>query len=227
LQQALADLNTVVRERRSAAAIQEALATVAAKTQACQQAVSALPVGSPRETLTRSLANALRAERQTLHQLLPQVDWEDQLAFTHQLGRLGEPIPAIVGVTPVESAGDTLTLTITGKNFVPGARLVINGSPRGVVLSNTPTTLRVQVHDSDLFHHQASTIGVVNPDGTAAQIRLASIPDHDQPGPGDQHTTPGPSHGSTPEPGDGEHSPMPGTEPRSTPEPGNMHGGHS
>ena len=216
LQQAIADLSTVVSKHRSDAAISEALATVAADTQASQKAVHGLPAGKPRVALEQTLANTLFDERTSLHRLLPQVGWESHVAFTRQLGALGEAVPSITGVTVSWDSGDTLTLTINGKNFAPGARLVIDGSSRGIVLQgSTTTTLRISVHTSDMHYHMMSNIGVVNPDGTAAQFAYSGNWDqHGQPG--DHHSTPGPTHGSTPmpwrtpEPGDGEHPPMPG-----------------
>jgi hypothetical protein len=227
LQQAIADLRTVVSQHRSAATIEEALATVAADTQASQGAVHALPTGQPREALAHSLTKTLQEERGALHHLLSRVDWEGQLAVTRQLGALGEPVPTIAQVRMVEDTDDALVLTVNGKNFAPGAHLVINGSPRGIVLSNTPTTLRVLVQASDLPHHDAYTIGAVNPDGTAAQVRLAGGQDHPgQSEPGDHHGTPGPTHGSTPEPGDGKHPHMSGPGSDGSPEPGDMHGQH-
>ncbi len=207
LQQAMADLNTVVREHRSDAAIQEALATVAADTQASQQAVHVLPAGKPHMALEQTLANTLKGERTSLHRLLSQVGWESSVAFTRQLGALGEAVPLISGMTVSWDSGDTPTLTITGKNFAPGARLVIDGSPRGVVLSSTATTLRVLVRSSDWSGSQMGMIGVVNPDGTAAQIGWMSGPhQHNQSGPGNDHSTPGLT------PGMGRGTPMPGND---------------
>ncbi len=215
LQQAIADLSTVVSKHRSDAAISEALATVAADTQASQKAVHGLPAGKPRVALEQTLANTLFDERTSLHRLLSQVGWSQRVAFTRQLGALGEAVPSITGVMVSWDSGDTLALTINGKNFAPGARLVIDGSSRGIVLQGSTTILRVSVNTSDMHDHMMSRIGVVNPDGTAAQFAYPGNWDqHGQPG--DHHSTPGPTHGSTPEPwrtsepGDGEHPPMPG-----------------
>ncbi len=212
LQQALADLETVVREHRPDGAIEEALATVAADTQASQSAVHALPAGQTRLALAQTLANTLFDERTALHRLLSQTGWESRVAFTRQLGALGEAVPAITGVTASWDWGDTLTLTITGKHFAPGARLVIDGSPRGIVLSANATTLRVEVRASDWSNAQMDTIGIMNPDGTAAQVGWASGPhQHDQWGPGDHHSTPGPTPGhGTPMPGNDDGTPGPG-----------------
>jgi hypothetical protein len=233
LQQAIADLSTVVSMHRSDAAISEALATVAADTQASQKAVHGLPAGKPRVALEQTLANTLFDERTSLHRLLSQVGWESHVAFTTQLGALGEAVPSITGVTVSWDSSDTLTLTITGKNFAPGARLVIDGSSRGNVLQGSTTTLRVSVHTSDMLSHMMSRIGVVNPDGTAAQFAYSGNWDqHGQPGPGNHHSTPGPTPWRTPEPwmtpqpGDGHYPPTPGPGSGGSPMPGNMHGGH-
>jgi hypothetical protein len=231
LQQAIADLSTVVSKHRSDAAISEALATVAADTQASQKAVHGLPAGKPRVALEQTLANTLFDERTSLHRLLSQVGWSQRVAFTRQLGALGEAVPSITGVTVSWDSGDTLALTITGKNFAPGARLVIDGSSRGIVLQGSTTTLRVSVNTSDMHYHMMSSIGVVNPDGTAAQFAYSGNWDqHGQPG--DHHSTPGPTHGSTPEPwrtpepGDCGYPSMPGPGSGCSSEPGNMNGRH-
>ncbi len=225
LQQAIADLSTVVSKHRSDAAISEALATVAADTQASQNAVHGLPAGKPRVALEQTLANTLFDERTSLHRLLSQVGWSQRVAFTRQLGALGEAVPSITGVTVSWDSGDTLTLTINGKNFAPGARLVIDGSSRGIVLQGNTTTLRVSVNTSDMHYHMMSRIGVVNPDGTAAPFAYSGNWDqHGQPG--DHHSTPGPTHGSTPEPGDCGYPSMPGPGSGCSSGPGNMYGGH-
>lgn len=225
LQQAMADLSTVVREHRSDAAIQEALSTVAADSQASQQAVHVLPAGEPRVALEQTLVNTLNNEHALLHRLLSQVGWSQRVDFTRQLGALGEAVPSITGMTVSWDSGDTPTLTITGKHFAPGARLVIDGSPRGVVLSSTTTTLRVLVRASDWPGSQMGTIGIVNPDGTAAQIGWMGGPhQHDQWGPGNNHSTPGPTPGmgrGTPWPGNDNGTPGMG---RGTPWPGNDNG---
>jgi hypothetical protein len=81
--------------------------------------------------------------------------------------------------------------------------------------------LRVWVHTSDMPSHELSNIGVVNPDGTAAQFAYAGDwNQHDQPGPGNHHGTP------DPQPGDSHYSPMPGPGSGGSPWPGDMYGGH-
>ena len=98
LRSALVDLNTVVNEGRDDDAIRLALDTVAAKTSDSQEAVAALPVDSEREAAQQDLDSAIAQEEQILRQLLNNVDWPVRLAFTQQLGALGDPVPTVTNV---------------------------------------------------------------------------------------------------------------------------------
>jgi negative regulator of sigma E activity len=202
LQGALADLGTEVNDGRSDDDIQQALNTVATETRDSQSAVASLPAGAERTAIAQSLGDTLRSERATLYQLLARVDWSLRVAFTRQLGVLGAPVPTLARVTVTHGSNNTLTLTLTGTNFVPGTMAVINGEPRGTVSQNTPTQLVAQINGSN-WHGGDETVGVLNPDGTAAQIALKSDDQHDGSGGDDHgdHGTPGPT--STPGSGDG------------------------
>ena len=92
LSTALADLSTVVKERRSDADITAALAVVASDTQQSQHAVNIFPVGQSRENLVKALTGMLDDERAVLLHLLPQLGWSQQLAFTNQVGHVGGQI---------------------------------------------------------------------------------------------------------------------------------------
>jgi hypothetical protein len=177
LSTALADLSTVVKEKRADADITAALAVVASETQQSQQAVNAFRAGQAHENLAKALTGTLNDERATLLQLLPQLGWSQQLAFTNQLGHVGGQIPHVTQVTLARNINYTFILTITGKNFAPGVRLTIAQAPRGIVLQQTSTMLKVIVNADDLSADSASTVGVLNPDGTAAQIKLPKDPD--------------------------------------------------
>jgi hypothetical protein len=177
LSTALADLSTVVKEKRSDADITAALAVVASDTQQSQHAVNTFPVGQAHENLVKALTGTLNDEHATLLQLLPQLGWSQQLAFTNQLGHVGGQIPQVTLVTLARNINYTLILTITGKNFAPGVRLIIAQTPRGIVLQQTSTTLKVIINADDLSADSASTVGVLNPDGTAAQMKLPRDPD--------------------------------------------------
>ena len=179
LSAALADLSTVVKERRSDADITAALAVVASDTQQTQHAVNAFPPGQSHENLVKALTGTLNDERAALLHLLPQLAWSQQLAFTNQLGHAGGQIPRVTQVTIARNINYTLILTITGKNFAPGVRLIIAQAAHGIVIQQTPTMLKVVVNPTDLTPaDRVFTIGVLNPDGTAAQIKLPRDPDH-------------------------------------------------
>jgi hypothetical protein len=191
---ALADLSAVVQERRSDTDISAALAVVASDTQGSQQAVNVLPAGQARENLVRTLTVTLNAERTALLHLLPSLSWSQHLAFTNQLGRVGEQIPLVTRVTVAWNANHTLILTITGKNFAPGVRPIIAEVSRGIVMQQTSTMLKIVVNAADLPDEHAYSVGVANPDGTVAQIMVSGdhyVPDQR---PLDHQRYPGSAH---------------------------------
>lgn len=202
LQGALADLKAEVNDGYSDDDIRQALTMVATQTRDSQSAAAALPAGAERAAVEQSLDETLRSERAALYQLLAPVDWSLRVAFTQQLGVLGAPVPTLAQVTVNHGSNNTLTLTLTGTNFAPGAIVVINGRPRGVVSQNTSTELVAQINASD-WPGGTYTVGVLNPDSTAAQLALRNDDQHDGSGGGDHgdHGTPSPS--STPGSGDG------------------------
>ncbi|HEY7358013.1 MAG TPA: hypothetical protein VH590_16150, partial [Ktedonobacterales bacterium] len=127
LQSQIADLQSEVSDGRSDADIIQALNVVATSTHDSQAAVAALPAGAAHDDAEQSLENTLQDEQTVLHSLLGRVDWSLRLAFTGQLGALGVSIPTVTEVTVTSGSNNTLTLKLTGTNFAPGARLVING----------------------------------------------------------------------------------------------------
>ncbi len=202
LQGDISDLEAEVSQGRSDDDITQALSVVATETRDSQAAVASLPAGAERDAIQQSLEETLGNERATLYQLLPSVDWSMRLAFTQQLGVLGAPVPTITQVTAVEGSNDAWTVRLTGTNFASGAHVLINGTPRGTVRQNTSTELVVEVNGSD-WPGGTYTVGVLNPDGTAAQITQKGDDQHGGSNDGDDHGgqgTPGP--GSTPGSGD-------------------------
>ncbi len=204
LQSQIADLQSEVSDGRSDADILQALNVVASSTHDSQAAVAALPAGTARDDAEQSLENALQNEQTTLYSLLKRVDWSLRLAFTRQLGALGVSIPTVTNVTVTGGSNNTLILKLTGTNFAPGARLVINGQVRGAVSQNTGTTLTATINESD-WHEDDSAVGVLNPDGTAVQKFVSYDGHHDgsggDDGGGDDHGgqqgTPTPTPGSS------------------------------
>lgn len=192
LQSGLADLNTVIGQKRGDAAIQQALETVVAQTRDSQAAVAAVPAGAEQTAVQRDLVSALTEEEQALHSGLARVDWPLRLAFTQQLGALGEAIPTLTKVSAEPLSNNTITITLTGTNFAQGAQLTINGVAKGSVSKNTPTTLVVTLNASD-WPKGPTAVGVLNPDGTAAQITLKAGSDDNDHDSDDQ-----PQSGGTP-----------------------------
>lgn len=179
LHNALTDLTTVVNGGRGDDAIRMALNTVADKTNNARGAVAALPTGTDRDTEQGNLDNILAEEDQTLRGLLNRVDWPIRLAVTGQLGVLGDPVPTVTRVTALIQSNGTLLITMTGAHFAPDARLVIDGQAAGTVTQNTPGQLAAVISNSTGLHGEHE-IGILNPDGTAAQMAYGKDTDHDQ-----------------------------------------------
>jgi hypothetical protein len=169
LRNSLVDLSTVVNDGRGDDAIKLALHVVAAETSDSQKAVAVLPAGTGREAAQRDLAGALAGEKGTLRHLLDHVDWPIRLAFTQQLGILGDPVPTVTRVVVRLQGNGTLLITLTGTNFALHAGLIIDGRPGGVVSQSTPQQLVAFISRSALSPG-SHTLGVRNPDGTAAEI---------------------------------------------------------
>lgn len=172
LRSAVADLEAEVNNDRSGADVTAALQVVATDTQASQAAVDAVPAGSEHNTVAQALTNALQAERDTLYRLLANARWPLRVEFTQQLGALGAQVPKVAQVKVISNSHDTLTLQVTGVNFVPGTRVVINGTQKGTITQVTPTLVVVVIPES-AWPESAHTVGVMNPDGTAAQVTVS------------------------------------------------------
>jgi hypothetical protein len=169
LHSALVDLNTVVNDGHDDNTITLALNSVATNTTGSRSAVAALPAGSEREAAQGALDGVLAEEEQTLRHLLGHVDWPVRLAFTQQLGTLGDPVPIVTHVTVLTQSNGTLLITLTGTHIAPQAELVINGQPEGTVSQSTPVQL-VAVISTSVWPSNERAFGVRNPDGTAAQM---------------------------------------------------------
>jgi hypothetical protein len=171
LRSALVDLSTVVNDGRDDDAIRLALDTVAAKTNDSREAVAALSAGPERATAQRSLDGVLAGEEQTLRHLLDHVDWPVRLAFTQQLGALGDPVPTVTHVMLRTQSNGTLLITLTGTHFAAQAELIIDGRPAGMVSQTTSRQL-VAVISNSAWSPGSYAVGIRNPDGTAAQMVL-------------------------------------------------------
>jgi len=180
LHNALIDLGTMVNERRDDQLIQQALTNVSTGTIDCQKAVAAMPAGSERDTAQQNLNGILTEENHTLRSLLNHVDWPIRLDFTQQLGVLGNAVPNVTnGVIRTQSSG-TLLITLTGTNFARQAKLTMDGKAMGIVTQSSSWQLVAVISRSN-WSSGTHAFGILNPDGTAAQMVLKGIyPKHDE-----------------------------------------------
>ena len=195
LRSSLGDLHTEVRDHRSDADIGQALIEVVRMTHQAQSTVAAIPAGATHVSAQASLTQVLSEENTTLHQLLIQVGWPNKVAFTTQLGALGEAVPQITSVTVGNANKGMLSLTIQGQHFVEGAQVVLDGKTIGLPQTTTVTELVIAIPVA-LWDGHDHRVGVLNPDGTAAEAPVA----HAQ-GKGNPHPTPEPE--ATPGNGNG------------------------
>src|SRR5260370_29139122 len=143
--------------------------------------INALPARSYHNRLVSELA-ALEADaRHILRSLLPQLALPERLVTTGELGRLGDNVPRLVSVEivlTVHPKGHAI-ISITGDNIQPGAQLLVDN--RLVeVRSSFQNSLYVFMTDWVGNQHPQS-IGILNPDGSAAQttpITLTLSDDH-------------------------------------------------
>lgn len=169
LHSALTSLTTVVNEGQNDHAIRQALETVSLWTRTSERAVSALPADLALQVTQHRLNEVLAEENQTLRLLLVQVDWPMKVAFTRQLGMLGDPVPRVIHVTVRAKTAGMFLVTLTGANFASRAQLMIEGKPTSTVIQRSASLL-VAVVSSAQRPPETDTIGVLNPDGTAAQV---------------------------------------------------------
>ena len=190
LQSELTALKAAVVNQQGDAAIQAALQVVVTRTQVCQQDVTAIPSGPPRTTAQHELTQTLTQEEQTLRSLLGPLSWPLRLAFTQQLGVLGDPVPTITHISVHLPINGTILIIITGTHIDAQAQLVFDGQKSkalGIVKQSGPQQFTVNIPASQWLPGTRE-IGVLNPDGTAAQGRVSSGDDQGSSG------TPTPDH---------------------------------
>jgi hypothetical protein len=215
LQNAIADLQSEISSGHKAGDISAAFTIVVADTQNATEAVNALDA-TDRAAEQDALQQALSTEASVLHRALARVNFSQRVTFTTQLGSLGETVPTITQVGL--SAGSTLI--ITGTHFAPGAQVALDGHLIGSTSQNAAgTQITLALRSNDDEGEQMHTVGVQNPDGTAAQAPAPPRSAAATPAPG---ATPTPNgRQGTPEPGDdgGTHHGTPTPQHTATPDP--------
>ena len=143
---------------------------------AANKAITAVPAGDERNSLSQSLANVRTDATRQLHDALPGMSWDDRVLTTKTMQGLGAPTPDIRGFTfsrgrgpsAKDAAGSSLTVVIHGSGFAAGARVYVNGKQAGSVVKVSSNEIQVVVRGITSFA-TSDVIGVGNPDGMAVQ----------------------------------------------------------
>lgn len=147
---------------------------------AAADALAAMPADTERQSLGGQLTRLRAEESATLGTALATIGWPERIATTDALDALGVSVPRISSAKLVEK-GDSWHITITGSGFQPGAVLLVDGQAVTAEkqVSATQFVARMpRAHDRVLPH----TLGVGNPDGTAAASIVMLTGGQDEPG---------------------------------------------
>ncbi len=162
-------------------AYSEALAELDQQLIAAARVIDALPAGAEHARVESQLATLQAEARHTLRGLLPQLALPERLLTTDELGRLGDTVPHLVSVEMVLPAhqGGQATISIAGDDLQPGAQLLVDS--RLVEGTGSFQNGRYVFVANWAGNQPPQLLGILNPDGTAAQtttITLNSSDDH-------------------------------------------------
>ncbi len=162
-------------------AYSEALVELDQRISAAARVIDALPAGAEHDRVESQLATLQADARHTLRGLLPQLALPERLLTTDELGRLGDTVPHLVSaeiILPAHPNGQAV-ISIAGEDIQPGAQLLVDSrlmDVRGSLQNGWYVFVANWVGNQ---HPQR--LGILNPDGTAAQtttITLNSSDDH-------------------------------------------------
>jgi hypothetical protein len=209
--QALASL-TDAAQNHDMEGYRAALATLVDEDSAAAAAASAIPPGDQRVQVGAAVAQLRTREVTGLRAVLPALGWRDRITTTSALAGIGATAFSITNAQVSKAikgkGGQHLwQVTVVGHGFQPGAVLLINESQRGDIVSVTDDLLIAQVADGPIQGN--ASIGVGNPDNTAAstnRITRHDASDDSQSSPGATPTlgNDGNPHGGTPTPAHGQ-----------------------
>ncbi len=158
-----------------AGAYRQALTALNQQVNAAASAINGLPAGAQQTHLAGELANLKGGAIHALRDLLAQLALPERLATTDELARLGDTVPSLrqVTLTLPEHPNEQATISFTGLDLQSGARLLVDGK----VLAEAGTIQNGQMifvveWNGDQHPHN---LGILNPDGTAAQTTAISI----------------------------------------------------
>jgi hypothetical protein len=196
-QDALTALNAAAARHETGAAYDDALATFRDEMSAATTNLDSTPASSDHNALAAQLAQVSAQGRADLHTALAVLPWSERVATTTVLAGIGDDVLHVTQVNMVYSGhGQHLwQITVTGSGFQQGALLLVNGQPAGTVTSVTATILVAQMPGDDSAPLPGS-IGVANPDTTAALTsNISSHEQEDEGTPSPQQTPGGDDHG--------------------------------
>lgn len=150
----------------------QALHTMDQHLNMASQDIAQLPAGTQHDQLMAKLATQKSLTISTLRGLLTHLAVTQEISTTNELGNLGDTIPVLHDAklqnNEKHSTSTQSILVITGTGIQEGAILLINGHSTGITgtLQNGQITFTVS---QDYLEH-ARSVGILNPDHTAAQI---------------------------------------------------------
>src|SRR5579859_118493 len=157
-------------------AYSQALADFDQKVSIASDAIQELSSGADRTRLSSELASLKSDARQHLRAFLPQLNLDERLATTNELGRLGDVVPRLLSVEIDMQAHPNehmATISIRGGDIQPGAQLLVNEQ-----IINTPGSFQNGLYiftTSWNGNQHAQSIGILNPDDTVAQTTAITV----------------------------------------------------
>ncbi len=174
-----------------------ALSTLMEEDKTALAAATAAPAGDQRTRLVAQVATLRAREVNGLRAALPALGWHDRISTTSFLATLDVSAPAvtnavIIKADKVKGSKNVWQVTVTGHGFQLGAILLVNESQRGVVISVADNLLVAEVSDGPIPGD--ASVGVGNPDNTAANAMRVTR--HDMDGASQSSPTATPNHGN-------------------------------
>lgn len=200
-QDALTALRDATARHNLGPTFDDALATFRDEMRSAATNLDSVPVGGERDGLSARLERLRTQAREDLRAALAILPWPERVATTTVLGEIGDNVLNVSWASMSYSEngqGQYLwRITMTGSGFQQGAVLLVNGRPAGTVISIAPTTLVAQLPGDD-FDPLPSSIGVANPDNTAAvTTSVISLGHENEATPGAQQTPGSDDHGGS------------------------------
>ncbi|HET8854212.1 MAG TPA: DUF5667 domain-containing protein [Ktedonobacteraceae bacterium] len=159
-----------------AMAYSQALADLDQQVQTATAAIHGLPTGKQRKHLVSELASLQSDAIHLLRSLLPRLTLSERLRTTGELTQLGDHLPRLTSgilILPPHPHG-RVTISLAGSDLQPGAQLLVDGTPTGVTgLFQNSHLIFVVVNWKGEQHPQS--LGLIDPDGTAAQTTAMTI----------------------------------------------------